>query len=46
VPETRRPYDADFKACAVWLVEETGKQFAQVTREQLGHRIALGLAGG
>lgn len=33
MPETRRHYDADFKAGAVRLVEETGKSIAQVARE-------------
>ena len=35
MPETRRRYDADFKAGAVRLVEETGTPIAQVAR-QLG----------
>lgn len=33
MPETRRHYDADFKAGAVRLVEETGRPIAQVARE-------------
>lgn len=42
MPETRRKYDAEFRAGAVQLVRETGKPIAQVARDLGLHEGTLG----
>ena len=42
MPETRRKYDAEFKAGAVRIVRETNKPIAQIARDLGVHEGTLG----